>query len=288
MNVRILVVDDEKNILALFKKMLTPEAFRTMDNSYERIEVETLPSGEEAWTLIQSSHFDLIISDLAMEGMNGIELLERVKSFKPDIPFMILTGVGTIEDAVRSMKLGAYDYLTKPFQHDELLLSICKALDYGRLHIEVKTLRQRLNHNGTVEASKIFTADFINDLISRNRSGNVEELERIIKNALALMQNGRKDSEKTTNVSKNKKTSGTALQSEDAFSFSEDQISAIEGFLRNRLNLKTISDTVVGKVEKMVIRKALTEVGDNKAEAARRLGISRPALYKKLKDYNLE
>ncbi|KAB2878400.1 sigma-54-dependent Fis family transcriptional regulator, partial [bacterium] len=162
MTTRILVVDDEKNILALFKKMLNVEAFRSMDNPYDAVEVVTALTGEEAWSLIQKESFDLIISDLAMEGMSGIELLERVKSFQPDIPFMILTGVGTIEDAVRSMKLGAYDYLTKPFQHDELLLSICKALDYGRMHLELKTLRQKLNYsvpadgNSMVGRSKAF------------------------------------------------------------------------------------------------------------------------------------
>lgn len=112
------------------------------------IEVSTALNGEIAWSMIQSEEFDLIISDLAMGAMNGIELLQLTKTVKPKIPFIILTGVGTIEDAVKAIKLGAYDYITKPFQHDEIILTIDKALEYHRLNREVQRLRDQLSIQG--------------------------------------------------------------------------------------------------------------------------------------------
>ena len=259
MEARILVVDDERNILALFKKMLSAEAFQGLENpsslSYDRIDVDTSISGESAWEKIQAGHFDLIISDLAMEGMSGIDLLEKVKSVKPDIPFMILTGVGTIEDAVRSMKLGAYDYLTKPFQHDELLLSINKALDYGRLHSEVKTLREKLDHSRAgSEADNRAHAE----KKPKNHTGN----GKITENRTST-RNGQ-------------------------FALTDEQTVWIDLAVRKNLSLKTISDIVTGEVEKIVIEKILAEVGDNKAQVARRLGISRPALYKKINDHRIK
>ncbi len=148
MKERILVVDDEKNILALFLKILTPQAVAGQDGgdgSPADLEIVTAVSADEGWGLVQQKRFDLIISDLAMEGMDGMAFLQRVKSLHPEIPFLMLTGVGTLDDAVKAMKLGAFDYLTKPFQREELLLTIRKALAFSRLHSEVKALRERLN-----------------------------------------------------------------------------------------------------------------------------------------------
>lgn len=148
MKERILVIDDEKNILALFRKILTPAALGAQDlddaTPYE-LDVETAASADDGWELIKKSRFDLVISDLAMDGMDGMSLLQRVKAIYPEMPFLMLTGVGTLDDAVKAMKLGAFDYLTKPFQRDELLLTIRKALAFSRLHSEVKELRERLN-----------------------------------------------------------------------------------------------------------------------------------------------
>ncbi len=152
---RILVVDDEKNILVLFKKILTRRPSPRTDGNETGsvppdvpIEVSTALNGEIAWSMIQAEDFDLIISDLAMGTMNGIELLQLTKSVKPKIPFIILTGVGTVEDAVKAIKMGAYDYITKPFQHDEIILTIDKALEYHRLNLEVQRLRDRLSDQG--------------------------------------------------------------------------------------------------------------------------------------------
>lgn len=143
---KILVVDDEKNILVLFRKILTRLPVTDADSP---VEVSTALNGEIAWSMIQTEEFDLIISDLAMGDMNGIELLQRAKTVKPKIPFIILTGVGTIEDAVKAIKLGAYDYVTKPFQHNEIMITIGKALEYHRLNQEIERLRNQLDAKGS-------------------------------------------------------------------------------------------------------------------------------------------
>lgn len=151
MKMDILVVDDEKSILALFKRILTQDDIFGAKPGEEKCAtrvVEAL-SGEAALKLVHERRFDLIISDLAMGRMDGLNLLQEVKTLQPDTPFIMLTGVGTVEDAVKAMKHGAFDYLTKPFQHDELMLTIRKALEYRRLHDEVRALRARLAEHET-------------------------------------------------------------------------------------------------------------------------------------------
>ncbi len=152
MSAKILVADDEKNILALFKKILTTDAVK---ERREPIDVVTALSGDEAWRKLQSESYDLIVSDLAMDGMNGMELLRRVRELKPEIPFMMMTGVGTIEDGVKAIKLGAYDYFTKPFERDELLLAVTKGLEYHRLNSEVKALKEKLSEKNGVSGNAI-------------------------------------------------------------------------------------------------------------------------------------
>jgi DNA-binding NtrC family response regulator len=157
MKMDILVVDDEKSILALFKRILTQDDIFGAKPGEEKCAtrvVEAL-SGEAALKLVRERRFDLIISDLAMGRMDGLNLLQEVKTLQPDTPFIMLTGVGTVEDAVKAMKHGAFDYLTKPFQHDELMLTIRKALEYHRLHDEVRALRARLAERETGSFSSI-------------------------------------------------------------------------------------------------------------------------------------
>ncbi len=151
MKMNILVVDDEKNILALFRRILTQNNLGLDVEGKEQLAltVHTASSGEEALQLIRERAFDLVISDLAMGRLNGMNLLRESRTHRPDTPFIMMTGVGTIEDAVKAMKNGAFDYLTKPFQHDELMMTVRKALEYRRLHDEVRNLRARLAERET-------------------------------------------------------------------------------------------------------------------------------------------
>ncbi len=114
MSLRILIAEDEditrKHLLYALKK-----------EGYEAFETR---NGREALTLIENEHFDLLITDVRMPEMDGIELLERVKERFPGIEVLIITGFGSIDAAVEAMKKGAYEYITKPFNLDELLLKV--------------------------------------------------------------------------------------------------------------------------------------------------------------------
>jgi len=131
---KILVVDDEQNMLKLFQKVLAKEGYG----------VRTAASGTEALRILREETFDLIVSDLVMPVLGGIDLMKEVKTKHPDIPFIVISAYGTIESAVEAMKAGAFDYLVKPFQKDEILLVVNKALKYCKLHHEVIRLREEL------------------------------------------------------------------------------------------------------------------------------------------------
>ena len=131
---RILVVDDEVSTLTLFQRILEKEGY----------EVVCAASGEEALQQLTSNWFDLAISDLRMPGLTGIEFVQKAKALSPTMPCIVLTGYGTVHSAVAVMKEGAYDYLTKPVNDDELKLVVRKALDLHRLTSEVERLRTQV------------------------------------------------------------------------------------------------------------------------------------------------
>jgi len=131
----ILIVDDEKNYLVVLEALLSPEGY----------EIMTSDKAQEALRLIQESDIDLLLTDMKMPGMTGMELLEEVKKIKPEVPVIMMTAYGTIEMAVEAMKKHAYDYITKPFQNEELKLIIRKALENYRLVRENRRLSEALS-----------------------------------------------------------------------------------------------------------------------------------------------
>jgi two-component system NtrC family response regulator len=131
----VLIVDDEKNYLVVLEALLGPEGY----------EILTASSAEDAIYLIQESDLDLIITDMKMPRMSGMQLLEASKEIKPDLPVIMMTAYGTIEMAVEAMKKRAYDYITKPFQNEELKLTVKKALENYRLIKENRRLSQALS-----------------------------------------------------------------------------------------------------------------------------------------------
>jgi DNA-binding NtrC family response regulator len=136
---RILVVDDEEHMLALFESVLGKEGYA----------VACAASGEEALSRLETTEFDLVISDLRLPGIDGLELLHKVKALHPGLPYVLLTAHGTVRSAVAAMKEGASDYLTKPVDIDELKLVVKKALEVQRLTREVERLRaQAASHPG--------------------------------------------------------------------------------------------------------------------------------------------
>ena len=114
----ILIVDDEKNYLVVLEELLGPEGY----------EIITTDNANNALRLIEESDLDLVITDMKMPGMNGMNLLEDAKRINSDLPIIIMTAYGTIEMAVEAMKKHAYDYIEKPFKNEQLKLTVKKAL----------------------------------------------------------------------------------------------------------------------------------------------------------------
>lgn len=134
MKSRILVVDDEESIREFLEIMLKKEGY----------EVSTAEDGMVAKEMLTKKTFDMVISDMQMPNMTGIELLKFVKDTYSDIVFMMITAFGTTETAVDAMKMGAYDYVTKPFKIDEVRLNIHNALRSKNLETEVRVLKKEL------------------------------------------------------------------------------------------------------------------------------------------------
>jgi two-component system NtrC family response regulator len=131
----ILVVDDETNYLTVMEALLGEEGY----------EVLTAPGGHDALKLTGSSDVDLVLTDMKMPKMNGIELLGELKRLYPDLPVIMMTAYGTVEKAVEAMKTGAFDYILKPFKNEELLVTIARALEYHHLIQQNRMLLQDLD-----------------------------------------------------------------------------------------------------------------------------------------------
>jgi two-component system, NtrC family, response regulator PilR len=134
MKARILVVDDEESIREFLDIMLKKEGY----------DVTLAEDGKRAQEFLKKKTFDMVISDLQMPNVTGIELLKFTKDLNPDLVFMIITAFGTTETAVEAMKLGAYDYITKPFKIDEVRILINNALKNKRLETENIQLKREL------------------------------------------------------------------------------------------------------------------------------------------------
>jgi DNA-binding NtrC family response regulator len=157
MNGKILVVDDEAIQRDIVKDILEDQGY----------EVITSGSGQEALEQIKTSPVDVILTDLRMPGMDGVELLEHIKEFEPEIVVVVITAYGSVESAVDAMKKGAYHYLSKPLGKEELTLVVQRALRAKQLSDENRSLRQELQER----------YEFHN-IIGRSR--NMQEVFRMI------------------------------------------------------------------------------------------------------------
>lgn len=133
-NAHILIIDDEKNYLLVLQTLLKDEGYT----------VTALSDPETALAFLQESEVDVVVTDMKMPRITGLDVLERVKEQWPYIPVLIMTAFGTIESAVETMKYGAFDYITKPFSNDELLLSIHNAVELAQAHREYKLLQEAM------------------------------------------------------------------------------------------------------------------------------------------------
>ena len=131
---RVLVVDDEPQVRAMIGSTLDRQGF----------EVELAPSGRRALELLDTSNFDLVLTDIVMQDVNGIALLERIHSMQPDLPVVMVTAVHDIGVAIDSMRRGAYDYLLKPFDRENLMSTVHRALDHRQVLQESQDYQQSL------------------------------------------------------------------------------------------------------------------------------------------------
>jgi two-component system nitrogen regulation response regulator NtrX len=136
----VLIVDDEPSILQSLSGLLTDEGF----------EVLTALNGYEALKIISSDAPDLVLLDIWMPGIDGIETLKEIKKNNPYIQVVIITGHGTIETAVEAIKLGAFGFIEKPLSIDKIIVSINNALNFRRLEEENRYLRKK-----TIEKNSI-------------------------------------------------------------------------------------------------------------------------------------
>ncbi len=128
----ILIVDDERAIRSTLKEILL----------YEKYDISEAEHGEEAYQKIETNHYDVVISDIKMPKLDGMELLEKVQQIKPELPFIMISGHGTIELAVEATKKGAFDFIVKPPDLNRLLITVRNALDKGNLVQQTKQLKK--------------------------------------------------------------------------------------------------------------------------------------------------
>jgi DNA-binding NtrC family response regulator len=142
MNEKILVVDDDKLVNEFVEETLTRSGY----------DVTTAMSAEDALELIEIEEFDLILSDVRMPRMDGIELLKRVRKLSPSTVVIMITAFGTVKNAVEAMKIGAFDYILKPFPPDELELNVKRALQLHSLQVENDLLRGEVGRKYSFES----------------------------------------------------------------------------------------------------------------------------------------
>lgn len=150
---RVLVVDDEENFRHILSVILKKEKY----------DVDTASNGEEALQKLSSNPFDQVLCDIRMPGMDGLDLLKEVQRMDVDTSVIMMSAYGTLDTAIEAMKLGAYDYISKPFKPDEVILTLKKAEERERLRKENELLRR--------EVKKEYSFD---NIVSKN-----EKMQRI-------------------------------------------------------------------------------------------------------------
>ncbi len=144
---RILVVDDEASMCEFMKIMLAKEGY----------EVDTEQDGRRAARIFPEQNYDMVIADLMMPEMSGLELLDKIKEKSPETPFLVMTAFASVDTAIEALKKGASDYITKPFKIDEIKLAIQNTLEQSELKSENRALKARLSE--TYSFDHILSAD---------------------------------------------------------------------------------------------------------------------------------
>src|SRR5687767_12529923 len=143
---KLLVVDDEKNLRLVVQKEMARQGH----------EVECAEDGEAAWEMLEEQDFDVVLCDINMPRLDGMGLLRRTRERNQNPPEVImLTGQATVESAIEAMKLGAYDYLTKPYRITELSALVTQACEKQQLKIDNQRLRAQLERSNNKNMPEI-------------------------------------------------------------------------------------------------------------------------------------
>src|SRR5579871_6027390 len=156
----VLVADDEPNIRRVLEALVSKEGHAVL----------TAGNGKRAIDLASTNEIDLLITDLIMPDMTGVELLRAIKQLHPNCAAIVITGYGTIKTAVEAMRLGAFNYITKPFEVDEVKVLVRQALEHQALQRENVQLKQQLKTNYRMD-----------NIVGT--SGRMQELFRVIERA---------------------------------------------------------------------------------------------------------
>src|SRR3972149_8292042 len=155
--VRILVVDDEEMIRDMLYDVLSQAGYT----------VKTAKDGSDAIAQIENDPFEIVITDLKMPGMSGMELLQRVQKINTDICVLIITAYSTIESAVGAMKQGAYDYICKPFELEEMKVVVEKAVERQRLLHESRMVKHYKHLSITDGLTKVYNHRYFHEFLDR-------------------------------------------------------------------------------------------------------------------------
>ena len=128
---KILIVDDEKKLRHILQIILEQKGYLT----------DSAENGEEALKLIKTNNYSMVMTDIKMPVMDGISLLREIKKIDPDYPVIILTAFGSIESAVEALREGAFDYITKPFEEEKLLITVERSMRFSEL-VDVKKIHR--------------------------------------------------------------------------------------------------------------------------------------------------
>jgi len=132
---KLLIIDDERAIRSTLREIL----------EYENYDVEDIDNGIDGLEMIKRTNFDLVLCDIKMNKMDGMEVLEQAQLLKPDLPFIMISGHGTVETAIEASKKGAFDFISKPPDLNRLLITVRNGLDRGNLVTETKVLKRKVS-----------------------------------------------------------------------------------------------------------------------------------------------
>ena len=207
---RVLVVDDEKEIRVFLNKALS---------RFGGFHVELAESGEEALRKLEKEPFDLVLTDLKMPKMDGLQLIAGIAKSKPETLTIMMTGHGSIDSALEAMKLGASDYITKPLNLDETILRLRKVLEEKQRFVKLKDFADQLERaNQELRKIDAMKSEFVSVASHELRTPLAA-----IKNAVQLMLSGR-----TGEINENQ---------EKFLSMAERNINRLTNILNDLLNL---------------------------------------------------